>query len=242
MANHFFNNFTNVPEQNLVEDLIIEFMGIYGHAARYCPRTLIHKDDIYGEDPVSEYNNAYQLDLYIRSYDNYEGDGTFLSKFNLEIRDQVKFCLARKIFNDEVGQYESLDRPQEGDLIYSEMMKRLFVITYVDNTPIFYAAGTLQVWDLVCEVFEYSNEHLNTGFAEIDNIEVDFSTNMENQGVLTNDNYMITDESGFAIVIGQFDFDTQMQDVFADNIEFSLEGNTVVDWTITDPFQEGGLI
>ena len=77
---------------------------MYGHDMFYCPRTLVAKDDIYGEDALSEYNNNYEIDMYIKSYDSYEGDGTFLSKFNLEIRDQMTMTVSVRNFNDEIGQ------------------------------------------------------------------------------------------------------------------------------------------
>jgi hypothetical protein len=60
-TNVFFNSFTNAPEQNLIEDLIIESIRQYGHDVFYCPRTLIAKDDIYGEDTLSEYNGNYEI-------------------------------------------------------------------------------------------------------------------------------------------------------------------------------------
>lgn len=225
-------------EQQLIEDLIIESMGIYGHSVYYCPRTLINFNQLYGEDPVSEYNGAYMLDAYIRSYDNYEGDGTFLSKFNLEIRDQIKFTIARRVFADTVGVYTSLDRIQEGDLIYSSMMKRLFVVTYVNNNPIFYQLGALQTWDVVCEVFEYSSERLNTGIAEIDDIEKSFSIDIEQAGIQTNDGITLVDNSGFAIDISQFVYADQLMDTFEDNDDLTVESALVIDWSITDPFSE----
>lgn len=237
-SNFYFNNFQNSMEQSLIEDLMIESISIYGHGVFYCPRTLVAKDDIYGEDAISEYRNAYNIDVYIRSFESYEGDGTFLSKFNLEIRDQMTFTMARRTFYNEVATNEMLDRPQEGDLIYSPMMGRLFVIKYVNNQPIFYQMGALQVWDLVCEMFEYSNEKFETGIYEIDSIQDKYSTDMEQFGVLTNDNYMIADNEGFTIMQGQFNFDTQNQDVFADNDEIGLEGEGIVDWTQRDPFSE----
>ena len=225
-------------EQSLIEDLVIESISIYGHQIYYCPRTLVNKDDIYGEDTISEYNNAYLIDMYIRSFDSYEGDGTFLSKFNLEIRDQMTFTVARRTFANEIGTQASIDRPQEGDLIVSPMTKRVMVIKYVNNQPIFYQMGALQVWDLVCETWEYSNERLNTGIALVDDVEDENSFALEAFGILDNTGAVITDNNGYVIVQGQFSFDEQNLDVYADNDEIAEEGEGIIDWSKRDPFSE----
>ena len=141
---------------------------MYGHDVFYCPRTLIAKDDVYEEDSVSQYNGSYLIDMYIRSYESYEGDGQFLSKFGLEIRDQVTFTVSVRNFMDEIGNLEMIDRPQEGDLIYLPMADRLMYVKYVNKTPVFYQMGSIQMYDLVCEMFEYSGEQLNTGIAAIE--------------------------------------------------------------------------
>ena len=112
-TNFYFNNFNNSQEQILIENLVMESIKIYGHDVFYCPRTLVAKDDIYGEDTLSSYNTNFEIDMHILSYDSYEGDGQFLSKFNLEIRDQVTFTVSVRNFNDEIGQYVGIDRPQE---------------------------------------------------------------------------------------------------------------------------------
>jgi hypothetical protein len=226
-------------EQLLIEDLIIESIGIYGHTIFYCPRTIIDKDDVYGEDPISEYNGHFQTDAYIRSFDSYEGDGTFLSKFNLEIRDQMTFTMARRTFEIDITSNESsLVRPREGDLIYSSMTGKIMVIKYVSNTPIFYQMGSLQVWDLVCEIWEYSSEKLNTGVPDIDVMQNKYSIDEEQFGVLTNAGFNITDQSGNNLTQGQFDYELQNEDVFADNfeIEFEDERDNIVDWSDRDPF------
>lgn len=241
-SNFYFNNFSNSMEQDLIESLIVESISIYGHSVYYCPRNPVKIDQLYGEAPISVYNNAYEFDMYIRSYDNYEGDGTFLSKFNLEIRDQTTFTVARRTFYNEIGQEANLDRPQEGDLVYSTMMKRLFIIKYVKNTPIFYQMGSLQVWDCVCEVFEYSNERLETGIAEIDAIEDKYSFDESSFGILTNDNYRLTANDGGILVLGQFDYEQQLGST-EDNTEIDFEGHAdnIIDWTEIDPFSEGML-
>lgn len=226
-------------EQDLIESLVVESISIYGHAIYYCPRTIVKKDEIYGEDSLSTYNDAYNFDVYVKSYDSYEGDGTFLSKFNLEIRDQITFVVARRTFYNEIATQEFIDRPQEGDLIYSPMMKRLFVIKYVNNAPIFYQMGSLQTWECVCEVFEYSNERFNTGISEIDDIEVKYSYSLDVAEIVTDDGMIIADNYGFQIIQGQYDYDTQNQDVYATNDEFQLEGYNIIDWSRIDPFSEG---
>lgn len=226
-------------EQKLIEDLVTESISIYGHDVFYCPRILIAKDDIYGEDNVSLYDSAYMIDMYIRSFDSYEGDGQFLSKFNLEIRDQMRFVVSIRRFADEVAADAMIDRPQEGDLIYSPMLKRIFVIMFVNDKHVFYQLGGLQSYELTCEVFEYSNERLETGIPEIDALEDKFSTALESFGINV-DGGTLVDESGQPITQSDFDFDKQNQDVFADNDELQDENtsNNVVDWSGSDPFSE----
>ncbi len=238
-TNFYFNNFTNSQEQLLIEDLVLESIKIYGHDMFYCPRTLVAKDDIYGEDSLSEYNSAYQIDLYIKSYDSYEGDGSFLSKFNLEIRDQVTLTVSVRNFMNEIGNDAMIDRPQEGDLIYVPMIDRILIIKYVNKNAVWYQMGAIQMYDLSCEMYEYSSERLRTGIAAIDNIEQERSLDLGIWGILTNDNYFITDNDGYEIIQGSYSLEQQTIDALEDNSEFQLEGEEILDWSQVDPFSEG---
>jgi hypothetical protein len=238
-TNFYFNNFNNSQEQLLIENLVIESIKIYGHDVYYVPRRIKNKDEIYGEDSVSEYTMAYEIDMYIRSYDSYEGDGAFLSKFNLEIRDQVTFTVAVRNFRDEVGNYESFERPREGDLIYLPMADRLFVIKYVNKAPIFYQMGSIQMYDVVTEMFEYSGEKMSTGIAAIDNIQRDYSLDLNVFAILSEEGYYILDEDGNEILQDQYNFDTQAGDSFADNDEIEAEADAIIDFSEIDPFSEG---
>jgi hypothetical protein len=187
----------------------------------YLPRTLVTKDDIYGEDKLSTYNDLFEFDMYIKSFDSYEGDGTFLSKFNLEVRDSATFSIARRSFGNEIAsQRPDIQRPREGDLVYSTMMKRMFVIKFVNPNSIFYQMGDLQIWDISCDVWEYSNERFNTGNAEIDAIEEKYSvSNVPNETA----------------------YEAAMLDVFATNQEFQQEGAGIIDWSNVDPFSGGNV-
>lgn len=221
MPNLFFNNFDSYAEQSLVEDLVTECLSMFGHTVYYLPRTLVKKDEIWAEDSLSYYQSAYAFDMYIKSYDSYEGDGTFLSKFNLEVRDQITFTVARRLFGNEIAsERPDIQRPREGDLVYSTMLKRIFVIKFVNNNAVFYQMGDLQVWDIVCDVWEYSNERFATGVDEIDYIETKYSVS----NVYSNTAY-----------------EAAMSDVFAQNQELQEEGQSIIDWTSVDPFSQGSV-
>lgn len=221
MPSVYFDNFNNYGEQDLIESLVVESISIYGHTIYYLPRTLVTKDDIYGEDKLSTYNDIFEFDMYIKTFDSYQGDGQFLSKFNLEVRDSITFSVARRTFGNEIAsQRPDIQRPREGDLIYSTMMKKLFVIKYVDQTAIFYQMGDLQIWDIACDVWEYSNERFNTGNAEIDAIEEQYTV---------------------ANVFNDTEYENAMLDVYATNKEFQEEGQGIIDWTNVDPFSGGNV-
>lgn len=219
----------------------MESIKVYGHDMWYCPRTLIAKDDIYGEDTLSEYKTAYFIDMYIRNYDSYEGDGNFLSKFNLEIRDQMTLTVSVRNFMNEVGSIENIERPQEGDLIYIPMLDRLLVVKYVNKNPVFYQMGAIQMYDLVCEMFEYSSERFSTGIEAIDSIETKLSLDATEYALLTQDGFIITDQDGYQIIQSQYNFENQARDPYEDNTEFELEGENILDWTQIDPFSEGNV-
>ena len=98
-VNKYFNNFAYPREQDLVEDLVIESIKIYGHDMKYIPRTVIKRDNLFGEDTLSQFNSAADIEMYIKNVDGFEGEGDFLSKFGLEIRDQMTMTVARKRFD-----------------------------------------------------------------------------------------------------------------------------------------------
>lgn len=238
-TNVFFNNFFSSQEQFLIENLIIESIKIYGHDVFYCPRTLVAKDDIYGEDSLSEYKASYFVEMYIKNVMGFEGEGDFLSKFNLQIRDQITFTIARRTFFDEIGNVERIDRPQEGDLIYLPLNNKVFVIKFVEHEAIFYQLGSLQTYDLVCELWEYSSEILNTGIPVIDTKQKQFTLDMNAFGILAETGVIITDEDGFDIIQEQYSHTTQAGAAFEDNDDIEADADNIIDFSERDPFSEG---
>lgn len=239
-TNFYFRNYDSSREQQLLEDLIVESIKQYGEDMFYIPRVLVDKDEIFGEDTQSKYEHAIPLELYIKSVDGFEGDGVFLSKFGLEIRDQVTFTVALRTFNIDVGLVTGTQRPNEGDLIYFPLNQKLFEIRYVNYKPFFYQLGALQTYDLVCELFEYNNQEFNTGIAEIDEIQTKFSFNVLDYALLAEDGSVMRTEDDEYLVTEKWDMDEIDPGTDNDYIEEEIENEDIIDWSETDPFSETG--
>ena len=238
-TNFFFNNFQSSQEQLLIENLVIESIKIYGHDVFYIPRKLNNYDDVYGADDQSSYEVAYPIEMYIKSFDGFKGDGNFMSKFGLEIRDQVVFSMAQRIFNEEIGQFTTQVRPNEGDLIYFPLNKKCFQIKFVNKFEMFYQLGALQTWEVTCELFEYSGELLNTGIPEIDSLQKKFSTNILDWTINQQDGYEIKTEDGDYLILENASLNDLV--MASDNDEIQSESDLFVDFSAVDPFSEGNI-
>lgn len=238
-TNPFFNNFQSFQEQLLLENLIIESIKIYGEDVYYIPRTLNNYDDVYGADDQSSYDKAYLIEMYIKSIDGFTGDGSFLSKFGLEIRDNVTFSVARRIFNEEIGSKISQVRPNEGDLIFFPLNQKCFQIKYVNKFEMFYQLGALQTWELQCQLFEYSGESFNTGIPEIDKLQQQLDTNQYNWAIKDENGDILLDEEGNMLVLEGASIDLIIPG--ADNDEIQRESDLFVDFSEQDPFSEGSI-
>lgn len=158
-------------EQYLIEDLIIESLKIYGQDLVYIPRTLVSKDDILGEDRLSEFKSSFPIEMYFENIDAFDGQGAFIQKFGLMMEQSATLVVARRRWEQLIGRFGATiipERPCEGDLIYFPLTKGLFEIKFVKHQDPFYQIGKLYVYKLQVELFQYASERLNTGVAEID--------------------------------------------------------------------------
>lgn len=235
----YFNNFQSSQEQLLIENLIIESIKIYGNDVHYIPRRTDDIDQLYGESATAYFDKAYMIEMYINSVDGFTGNGSFLSKFGLEIRDEITFTVSERVFNDEINIYENFTakRPREGDLIFFPLNQKCFQIKFVNNKPYFYQLGALQTFELVCELYEYSSERFNTGIPEIDKLQKSFSLNILDYAVKAEDGSYIRDEDSNYIVTEKYNIDSI--DPFMDNDIIQSESDDILDFTERDPFSEG---
>ena len=215
-TNVFFQNYDYANEQRLIDDLVIESIQMYGLDTFYLTRSLQAVDDILNEDDLSIFSTAYEMEVYVKSVDGFQGEGDFLSRFGLQIRDQAVFTVAIRTFERNVTNINpDLLRPKEGDLIYFPLNNKFFKIMHVEHESVFYQTGALQVFDLKTELFEYSNERFDTG---IDDIDTFF------------DAYKTSGVTSLATL--------KTRDPIAKNIDFENEKTDIIDFTEIDPFSE----
>ena len=179
-TNVYFDTGTK-PEQHLYEDLMIEQLKIYGQEVFYIPRTLVKEDELFGEDTLSKFGDAYLIEMYFENVEGYEGEKEIMSKFGLQMNEDVTFVVSRRRFEQLVSHDSNLiikTRPNEGDLVYFPKVSKIFEITFVDKDDPFYQIHNLPAFKLKCKTFEYSGEDLDTGITEIDAIETDNSLDL----------------------------------------------------------------
>jgi hypothetical protein len=176
-TNSYFTQGTT-GEQDLIGDLVVEQIKMFGKDVYYLPRTLVNEDTVFSEDNLSKFESAYQIEAYIETVNGFGGDGDLFSKFGVRISDQVTFIISRTRFTEAVDDNAQLiveGRPNEGDLVYFPLANKLFKIMFVEHEQPFYQLGKIHVWGLKCELFEFGDEQIDTGVAAIDAIEQDFS-------------------------------------------------------------------
>lgn len=160
-------------EQSLYEDLIIEAIQMYGQDVYYLPREIVNQDKILLDDVPSHFSDAYKVEVYIENTDGFAGEGDLFTKFGIELRDQATFVVARRRWNQLIGDKLEANkfRPREGDIIFLPLSESMFQIMSVDTENPFYQLNQLPLYRMQCELFEYSDEDFDTGIDMIDVVE-----------------------------------------------------------------------
>ena len=163
-SNIYFQNF--LADQNLLNEINKEVIQQAGIDVMYLPRTLVKEDLVMNEDVLSKFSNAYQIEMYIKSSDNFGGPDDAISKFGLDIRDELILVVHADSFKFATD----MTKPLEGDLIYFPHSKGTFEIKFVEDEQPFYQVGKNYVFEITCEVFQYGEEKIDTG-TDVDKVE-----------------------------------------------------------------------
>ena len=240
-TNVYFDTGTK-SEQHLYEDLMIEQLKIYGQDVFYIPRTLVKEDELFGEDTLSKFDDAYLIEMYFENVEGYEGEKEIMSKFGLQMNEDVTFVVARRRFEQLVSHDSNLivkTRPNEGDLVYFPKVKKIFEISFVDHDDPFYQVHNVPAFKLKCKTFEYSGEDLDTGITEIDAIETDNSLDqLVYQLSLEDGTGSLLTEDGDYIIQEAFVVDTI--DENAMNDFFETKDDNIIDFSESNPFGDIG--
>lgn len=177
-TNPYFNHHHYAESQNLVEDLVIEFIQSMGVDVRYVPRETVKEDRLFGEDVLSRFDESYEIEMYWDTSNEWEGQGRFFSKFGLQDARQIEFIVSRKRFNHEIAQHrDDIHKPRIGDLLFLNDTYETapFNIVWVEEYSLQQRnLNKPYTWKITAELMTYSHEDIQTGVEELDGVAIDF--------------------------------------------------------------------
>lgn len=251
-TNPHFQLYEHEETQRLYDDLVAETIEVHGYDCYYVPRRLVDFDDVYFEDAQSKFDTAYQIPLYFKSWQGFEGNEALMTSFGIEVQVQLVMTMARIHWEHNVEQTESdngIYRPREGDLIYIPKLDyRTYEIKFVDQHPHFYQHGYENQFDLTIELFRYSGEILDTGITEIDCMQKSSSYNAYDWAILLEDGNVLLTEDDSIITIEDFRTGQEDHGIIDTNDEFIEEAGsessanqdaTIIDWSTENVWGEG---
>jgi hypothetical protein len=266
MRNRYFNQYGTATEQNVLEDLIIESLKMYGINAFYLPRTHVNLDLLFKEDASMKFDDALEIEMYLKTYDGYMGQNDFISKFGLQVDESLTFTVSQKRFSqilqpklmteysynikledgdlmrqeiDYDQDYTGYVRPKEGDLIWFPFTKDLFEVKFVEVIETLFQLGKLYTYELRCDKYEYSSEVLDTEITAVDQLETDYSLSTSNvPRTLTEDgDALLAEEGGYLMEESNM---VEEKDDTAQNdyITGRINDDDILDFSEKNPFAE----
>ena len=183
MLNSYFLNGSK-NEQNLIQSLVNEQLKIYGVEVYYLPRQYATEKTIIKEVIESKFQHAYPLEAYVDSYEGFGGQGTLLSKFGIQEKDDLTLVISKERYQEYISPFMKdipgmkgvTHRPREGDLVWFPLGDKLFEIKYVEHEQPFYQLEKNYVYQLKLELFRYEDEVIDTGVEDIDDEITDINT------------------------------------------------------------------
>ena len=168
-------------EQNLVQDLVDEQIKLFGSDIYYLPKTIL-ADNTLDEVRYTKYQDQFQIEMMLINVMGFGDNAEFVSKFGLQITDEIIFRVSTKRWDEEVAEHSMSakltvpERPNEGDLLYYPLTQNLYEIKYVGKEEPFFQFGKIQFYAITAELYQVGSDDLATGVAEIDAIETLFDT------------------------------------------------------------------
>jgi hypothetical protein len=138
------------------------------------------KDNTLDDVIYSKYQDQFQVEMLLQNVEGFGETSEFISKFGIRITDEVKFIVSTRRWEQSEIQYTPTltvpGRPNEGDLLYFPLTTDIYEIKFVERETPFYQFGKVQFFIITAEIYELGNDLIDTGVAEIDEIETLFSS------------------------------------------------------------------
>ena len=258
-TNKYFNNFAYAREQDLVEDLTIEAIKIYGHNVKYLPKTISGIDHLFGEDKLLKYETAADVEMYVKNVEGFEGEGEFMSKFGVQLNDQLTLTVARKRFDQirteklqtEVGynyvqESANTDAPSRQFLTGNSHTESIVLetgTTGVNNYSITSERpqeGDLVFFPLVNKIFEikfveHEDIFYQTGRLQSYDLRCELFKYSSEQIRTGNTDIDSIETAG---TLDTLLYQLFTQDAGANNSFFQSEGESIIDFSERNPFSE----
>lgn len=187
MANQYLNYYNNMTSEHsdFRRSLIDETIERYGIKCFYLPRTTNNLDRIFGDDPTSTFESAYELTMlpenpeFFNSGDQMNSSFGFMSNFTYSLYIEMR----------RFSNMTEMDEPVEDDLLYIEIFDKWFKIKKSNNKEQFYYQGKLYVYKIEIEELKYSHEPISTNEPGVDdNLPVsDDEVNSDSDAIDNND-------------------------------------------------------
>jgi hypothetical protein len=161
IRNPHFNHFTVQTEKDLLNDIVAESIQFSGLEFYYIKREIVNLDRIFGEDTSNTFGDYWKVAMYLESYQGWQGQQDFYSKFGVSVADEVDLVIQPDLFAYQTGGFF----PRPGDLIMWERQSQvkqptLFEIIWVEADNPFHPNGTLPMRRITAQKFVASREKM----------------------------------------------------------------------------------
>ena len=190
----YFNHGTSVVEQTLLNNMVVESIQIMGFDVNYLPRTRNNIDTLFEDAERNSFTTQHTIEMYLDENTLVSGFGNAdtVTRFGFEVPDTAQFTVSQSRFTDVVTAADAtILLPREGDLVYLPMSKQVYEIMFVEDMVPFFQIGKNYVYRLDSQLFQYADEELDTGIADIDSVEttlsyhIDLTMNVGGSGTFT---------------------------------------------------------
>jgi len=155
-------------EDDLYRDLMAELVYNHGIDCYYLPRDSYNIDDILGRSDGA-FTKAYQVELFVKEYNNINYDYQLYEKFGLYPQQEARFVAEQCRFAELTNDYQ----PVRGDMIYVPNWDMLFQVNMPYPETLF-DVGKSVFWEFVCVIKASKGELIQTGVGEIDKFNQQF--------------------------------------------------------------------